>query len=136
LIIFTIHFFRIKENILSYRFTLIPGDGIGPEITKAAVQIIDHAGVKIDWEVEEAGMAAFNLYKDPLPQQVIDSIAKNKIALKGPLTTPVGKSFRSVNVALRKEFELYVNERPAKTYKGIKTLYTGHIDLIIFRENT
>lgn len=121
---------------MSYRFTLIPGDGIGPEITKAAVQIIEHAGVKIDWEVEEAGMAAFNLYKDPLPQQVIDSIAKNKIALKGPLTTPVGKSFRSVNVALRKEFELYVNERPAKTYKGIKTLYTGHIDLIIFRENT
>jgi isocitrate dehydrogenase (NAD+) len=121
---------------VSYRFTLIPGDGIGPEITQAAVKVIEHAGVKIDWEVVDAGMAAFHKYHDPLPQEVIDSISRNKVALKGPLTTPVGKSFRSVNVALRKEFELYVNERPAKTYKGIKTLYSGHIDLIIFRENT
>lgn len=121
---------------MSYRFTLIPGDGIGPEITQAAVKIIEHAGIKIEWEVMEAGMGAFKKYHDPLPQETIDSIMRNKIALKGPLTTPVGKGFRSVNVALRKEFDLYVNERPAKTYNGIKTLYTGHIDLIIFRENT
>ncbi len=121
---------------MSYKFTLIPGDGIGLEITQAAVQIIEHAGVKIDWEVMEAGMGAFTKYHDPLPQETIDSIARNKIALKGPLTTPIGKGFRSVNVALRKEFELFVNERPAKTYNGIKTLYTGHIDLVIFRENT
>ena len=74
-------------------------------------------------------------YRDPLPQEVIDSISRNKVVLKGPLTTPIGKGFRSVNVALRKEFELYVNQRPAKTFKGIKSLYFDHIDLIIFREN-
>jgi len=120
---------------LSHKVTLIPGDGIGPEIMKAATDIISHAGVNIDWDVVEAGMAALEKYRDPLPQEVIDSIERNKVALKGPLTTPVGKGFRSVNVALRKEFELYVNQRPAKTFKGIKTLYFDHIDLIIFREN-
>jgi isocitrate dehydrogenase (NAD+) len=120
---------------LSHRITLIPGDGIGPEITKAATRILLHAGVDIEWEVVEAGLAALEKYHDPLPQEVINSIERNKVALKGPLTTPVGKGFRSVNVALRKEFELYVNQRPAKTFKGIKTLYFDHIDLIIFREN-
>lgn len=120
---------------MSHKVTLIPGDGIGPEIMKAATDIISHAGVNIDWDVVEAGMAALEKYRDPLPQEVIDSIERNKVALKGPLTTPVGKGFRSVNVALRKEFELYVNQRPAKTFKGIKTLYFDHIDLIIFREN-
>lgn len=120
---------------MSHQITLIPGDGIGPEITKAATKILDYAGVKIDWEVVEAGMTAQEKYRNPLPQEVIDSIDKNRVVLKGPLTTPVGKGFRSVNVALRKEFELYVNQRPAKTYLGIKTLYFDHIDLIIFREN-
>ncbi|MDO8548970.1 MAG: isocitrate/isopropylmalate family dehydrogenase [Ignavibacteria bacterium] len=120
---------------MSYRITLIPGDGIGPEITKATAKVLEHSGVKIDWEVVEAGVAALEKYHDPLPQEVIDSIDKNRIALKGPLTTPVGKGFRSINVALRKEFELYVNQRPAKTYKGIKSLYFDNIDLIIFREN-
>lgn len=119
---------------MSYEFTLIPGDGIGPDITEAALRVIDHTGVKIHWDVQIAGMAAIDKYKDPLPQSTLDSIAKTKIALKGPLTTPVGKGFRSVNVALRKEFDLYVNERPAKTFKGIKTLY-DHIDMVIFREN-
>jgi len=114
---------------------LIPGDGIGPEITKAAVKVIECSGIKIEWEIVEAGMAALEKYRDPLPEEVVKSIERNKVALKGPLTTPVGKGFRSVNVALRKEFELYVNQRPAKTYKGIKTLYFDHIDLIIFREN-
>jgi len=120
---------------LSYRITLIPGDGIGPEITKATAKVLEHSGVNIDWEVVEAGIAALEKYHDPLPQEVIDSIDKNKVALKGPLTTHVGKGFRSINVAIRKEFELYVNQRPAKTFKGIKSLYFDHIDLIIFREN-
>lgn len=118
----------------THKITLIPGDGIGPEITKAAVKVIEKAGVKVDWEIVEAGLTALDKYKDPLPQEVIDSIAKNKIALKGPLTTQVGKGFRSVNVALRKEFELFVNLRPAKSFQGIKTRFEN-IDLIVFREN-
>ncbi len=120
---------------MAHQITLIPGDGIGPEITKAATKVLENAGVKIDWEVVEAGMTALEKYRDPLPQEVINSIDKNCIVLKGPLTTPIGKGFRSINVALRKEFELYVNQRPAKTFKGIKTLYFDHIDLLIFREN-
>ncbi len=120
---------------LAHKITLIAGDGIGNEITRAATKIVDCTGVKVEWEVVEAGMTALEKYRDPLPQEVIDSIDKNRIVLKGPLTTPVGKGFRSINVALRKEFELYVNQRPAKTYNGIKTLYFDHIDLIIFREN-
>lgn len=120
---------------MAHQITLIPGDGIGPEITKAATKIIEYAGVKVDWEVVEAGMTALKKYHDPLPKEVIDSIEKNHVVLKGPLTTPVGKGFRSVNVALRKEFELFVNQRPAKTFKGIRTHYFDYIDLIIFREN-
>lgn len=120
---------------MTHRITLIPGDGIGPEIVAAARQIVECSGVNIEWDIVEAGLTALEKYKDPLPEEVIRSIERNRIALKGPLTTPVGKGFRSVNVALRKEFELYVNQRPAKTFKGIKTLYFDHIDLMIFREN-
>lgn len=120
---------------MNHKITLLPGDGIGPEITQAVIRILERAGAKIDWDVQYAGLSGLSKYQDPLPQHVIDSIASNKVALKGPLTTPVGKGFRSVNVALRKEFELYVNQRPAKTFKGIKTLYFDHIDLMIFREN-
>ncbi|HUI29487.1 MAG TPA: isocitrate/isopropylmalate family dehydrogenase [Candidatus Acidoferrales bacterium] len=120
---------------MSCTITLIPGDGIGPEITSAAMRVIASAGAKIDWEIYDAGFAAIEKYKDPLPQQVIDSIAKNKIALKGPLTTPIGTGFRSVNVALRKEFDLYSNLRPAKSFEGIKSRYEN-IDLVIVRENT
>jgi len=120
---------------LTHTITLIPGDGIGPEITKAATKVIESSGVKVEWEIVEAGLSALEKYRDPLPEDVIKSVARNKVALKGPLTTPVGKGFRSVNVALRKEFELYVNQRPAKTFKGIRTLYFDHIDLVIFREN-
>jgi isocitrate dehydrogenase (NAD+) len=116
------------------KITLIPGDGIGPEITRAATKVLETAGVKVEWEVVEAGLTALEKYRDPLPQEVIDSVSRNKIALKGPLTTPIGKGFRSVNVSLRKEFELYVNQRPAKSYKGIKSKYEN-IDLITFREN-
>ncbi len=120
---------------MKHTLTLIPGDGIGPEITAVAVDVIKHAGVEIDWDIQEAGVTALDKYRDPLPQSVIDSIARNKVALKGPLMTPIGKGFRSVNVALRKEFELYVNQRPAKTFKGIKSLYFDSIDILIFREN-
>ncbi len=120
---------------MGYKLTLIPGDGIGPEITSATTKVLKSAGVNIEWEIVEAGMTALDKYKDPLPKNVLDSIGRNKVALKGPLTTPVGKGFRSINVALRKEYELYVNQRPAKTYTGIKTLYFDHIDLVIFREN-
>ena len=117
-----------------YTITLIPGDGIGPSISDSTRRIIEATGVGVSWELEEAGIPAIEKYKDPLPQQVIDSIARNKIALKGPLTTPIGTGFRSVNVALRKEFDLYINLRPAKSFIGVKSTYTG-VDLIVFREN-
>ncbi len=120
---------------MPYTITLIPGDGIGPEISSAAKRVVESTGVKIDWDVQEAGLNAIDKYKDPLPQSVIESIGKNKVALKGPLTTPVGTGFRSVNVALRKEFELYSNLRPARSFEGVKARY-DKIDLIIVRENT
>ena len=118
-----------------HTITLIPGDGIGPSISESTTRIIESTGVKIAWEVEEAGITAIEKYKDPLPQQVIDSIARNKVALKGPLTTPVGTGFRSINVALRKEFDLFINLRPAKSFVGVKSTFK-EVDLIIFRENT
>jgi isocitrate dehydrogenase (NAD+) len=120
---------------MAYTITLIPGDGIGPEISQAATRVIEATGVKIEWEIFEAGFKAIEKHKDPLPQAVIDSIAKNKIALKGPLTTPIGTGFRSVNVALRKEFDLYSNLRPAKSIDGVRSRYEN-VDLIIVRENT
>lgn len=118
-----------------YTITLIPGDGIGPDISQSAVKIIEATGVKINWELQEAGMKGIELYKDPLPPAVLESIGRNKLALKGPLTTPVGSGFRSVNVALRKEFDLYINLRPAKSMKGVKSHFEK-VDLIVFRENT
>ena len=120
---------------MPYTITLIPGDGIGQEISSAATRVIEATGVKINWDVQEAGLNAIEKYKDPLPQAVIDSIAKNRVALKGPLTTPIGTGFRSVNVALRKEFELFSNLRPAKSFDGVKSRYQN-IDLVIVRENT
>jgi len=118
-----------------YNITLIPGDGIGPSISEATKRIISAAGVEIAWEVQEAGIPAIEKYKDPLPPQVLDSITRNKVALKGPLTTPVGTGFRSINVALRKEFDLYINLRPAKSFEGVKASFRD-VDLVIFRENT
>ncbi len=120
---------------MPYTITLIPGDGIGEEISSAAKRVIEATGVKIEWDIQEAGLNAIEKYKDPLPQSVIDSIARTKVALKGPLTTPIGTGFRSVNVALRKEFELYSNLRPAKSFRGIKSRYEN-IDMVIVRENT
>ena len=115
--------------------TLIPGDGIGPEIITSAVEVIEATGVKINWEYQEAGLSAIEKYKDPLPGHVLESVTRNKVLLKGPLTTPVGSGFRSVNVALRKEFDLYVNLRPVRSFEGIQSIW-HNVDLIIFRENT
>ena len=118
-----------------HTITLIAGDGIGPSIADVAVRVIEATGVRVAWERVDAGLAAIDRYKDPLPPHVIESVAKNRVALKGPLTTPVGSGFRSVNVALRKEFDLYVNLRPARSFEGVASRYTG-VDLVIVRENT
>jgi isocitrate dehydrogenase (NAD+) len=118
-----------------YTITLIPGDGTGPEITEATRRVIEATGVHISWEIHEAGQDVFEKEGNPLPQRVIDSIKKNKIALKGPVTTPVGTGFRSVNVTLRQNLDLYCCLRPCKAFKGVKTRYED-IDLVIIRENT
>jgi isocitrate dehydrogenase (NAD+) len=118
-----------------HKVTLIPGDGIGPSIAEVAVKVIKAAGVNIEWETVEAGLPAIDKYKDPLPEHVLASIRSTRMALKGPLTTPVGSGFRSVNVALRKEFDLYANVRPARSFEGVASKY-HNIDLVIVRENT
>lgn len=117
------------------KVTLIPGDGIGPEISEAVVEIIKAAGAEIDWEIQTAGADVALTEGTPLPQRVIDSVKKNKVALKAPVTTPIAKGFRSVNVALRKELDLYANIRPCKNIKGIKTPFEN-VDLVVVRENT
>lgn len=123
--------------MMSYKVTLIPGDGIGPEVTASARQIVNASGVKIDWEVCEAGAEAFKKgIATGVPQETMDSIKKNKIALKGPLSTPVGYGEKSANVTLRKMFETYGNIRPVKEFPGVQTPYNGRgIDLVIVREN-
>jgi len=119
---------------MATKVTLIPGDGIGPEITAATVELLEAAGAEIEWEEQTAGMAAIEAALPPLPEATVESIRRNRVALKGPLTTPVGVGFRSINVALRKEFDLYANVRPALT------LLPGgrydDIDLVLIRENT
>ena len=118
-----------------YNITLIPGDGVGPELVDAARRCVDVLGLDINWEVVDAGECCIKKYGTPLPKEVIESIRKNKIALKGPITTPVGKGFRSVNVALRKELDLYACLRPCKSYAGVRSKY-DNIDVVIVRENT
>lgn len=118
-----------------YKITLLSGDGIGPEITESVVKVIDKAGLKIDWDEQIAGTKAVEKCGNPLPDEVINSIKENKIALKAPITTPIGKGFRSVNVALRKELDLYANLRPCKNIDGIKTRF-DNVDLVVVRENT
>jgi isocitrate dehydrogenase (NAD+) len=120
---------------MNRKITFIPGDGIGPEIMAAARQIIDAAIGGIEWEDAIAGYTAYEKCSDLLPQSTIESIEKNKIAFKGPITTPVGKGFRSINVALRQRFNLYSNVRPVKSYEGIDSLYND-LDLVIVRENS
>jgi isocitrate dehydrogenase (NAD+) len=118
-----------------YNITLIPGDGTGPEIAEAAKRVIEATGVPIQWDIQEAGMDVFEKEGTPLPQRVIDSIKKNRVAIKGPVTTPVGTGFRSVNVTLRQTLDLYCCLRPSRTFRGVRTRF-DHIDLIIIRENT
>ncbi len=121
---------------MSYRITLLPGDGIGPEVTNATVQILESTGIDFEWvRHEELGANAVEKYDTPLPEHVIDSIKGTRIALKGPVTTPVGKGFKSVNVSLRQKLDLYANVRPCKSLPGIKTPFED-VNLIIFRENT
>jgi len=117
------------------KVTLIPGDGVGPEIVEACRRVIEATGAAIEWDVQDAGADVVDKYGTPLPAQVLDSIRKNKVAMKGPITTPVGSGFRSINVALRKELDLYANLRPAKTIEGVRSPYKD-IDLIVVRENT
>lgn len=120
---------------MSHKVTLIPGDGIGREVSLAAKRCIDATGVKIAWEEQIAGEEAIAKYGAVLPVQVLDSVRKNKVAIKGPIITPVGKGFRSVNVQLRKALDLYACLRPCKLIKGVKSRY-ANIDLVVVRENT
>jgi isocitrate dehydrogenase (NAD+) len=118
-----------------YNITLIPGDGTGPEISEAAKRVIEATGVPIQWDVQDAGVDVYEKEGTPLPQRVIDSIRKNKVAIKGPVTTPVGTGFRSVNVTLRQALDLYCCLRPSRIYKGVRTRY-DNVDIVIVRENT
>jgi len=118
-----------------YRVTLIPGDGIGPEVTSAAIEVIAAAGVNITWDRQLAGVAAVDAVGQPIPEELIRSIRKSRVALKGPLTTGVGRGFRSVNVALRKVLDLFANLRPIRNLPGLKTAFEG-VDLVVVREST
>jgi isocitrate dehydrogenase (NAD+) len=120
---------------MKHRVSLLPGDGIGPEVTKAMQKCIDQTGVPIQWEVCAVGEPAIKQFGTPLPDSVLESIRKNKVAIKGPITTPVGTGFRSINVLLRQSLDLYACVRPCKTYEGAKVKHHG-IDIMIFRENT
>ena len=120
---------------MSHTVTLIPGDGIGPEVSSAMQRVVEATGVDIEWDVQQAGEAALESYGTPLPEHVLASVRRNKVGIKGPVTTPVGKGFRSVNVALRKALDLYANVRPARTIPGVSSRYED-IDLVIVRENT
>lgn len=118
-----------------HRVTLIPGDGIGPECAAAVIKILDAAGVAIEWDEQIAGMPALNKFGDPLPFALLESIKENRVALKGPLTTPIAEGFQSVNVRLRKELDLFANLRPIRTLPGVPSRF-GEVDLIVVRENT
>ncbi len=120
---------------MPHQVTLIPGDGIGPELADATRRVLDASGVAFDWEVQDAGEGVMAQYGTPLPDHVLESIRRNKVALKGPITTPVGSGFRSVNVTLRQVLGLYANLRPARSIKGLRTRYDD-VDLVIVRENT
>ena len=120
---------------MPYAVTLIPGDGTGPEITEATCRVLEATGVQFSWELHQAGLEMLEKYGTVLPDEVIESIKRTQVGLKGPITTPVGKGIRSANVALRKKLDLYANLRPAKTYHGLRSRY-DNIDMIIVRENT
>ncbi|MDX1438883.1 MAG: isocitrate/isopropylmalate family dehydrogenase [Rubricoccaceae bacterium] len=120
---------------MPYPVTLIPGDGIGPEVISAAVQVIEATGVDFDWDEQHAGLGAFEATGDPLPQAVLDSIGRTRLALKGPLTTPVGTGFRSINVRIRQHFDLFANVRPAQSLPNTHGPFDG-LDILLYRENT
>ena len=120
---------------MAHNVTLIPGDGIGPEVASAAKRVVDASGAGINWHIVEAGESQMAEFGTPLPQRVLDSVRADGVALKGPITTPVGAGFRSVNVALRKEFDLYANVRPTRTFEGVPGRYEN-VNLVVVRENT
>lgn len=119
---------------MAHRVTLIPGDGVGPELSEATRRVLEGTGVAFDWDVRDAGIDVMDQYGTPLPEHVLESVRRNKVAIKGPITTPVGTGFRSVNVALRKELDLYCCLRPCKTYPGVPGAVEG-VDIVICREN-
>jgi isocitrate dehydrogenase (NAD+) len=120
---------------MAYPVTFVPGDGVGPELSEATRRVLEGTGVAFEWDVQEAGADVMDRYGTPLPDHVLESIRRTKVAIKGPITTPVGTGFRSVNVALRKELDLYCCLRPCKSYPGVRSRYDG-VDLVICRENT
>ncbi|MGD8465080.1 MAG: isocitrate/isopropylmalate dehydrogenase family protein [Anaerolineae bacterium] len=120
---------------MAYRVTLIPGDGTGPELVEATRRVLEATGVALDWDVQDAGADVMDKYGTPLPDAVLDSVRANKVGLKGPITTPVGSGFRSVNVALRKALDLYANVRPARSMSGIPVCHEN-VDVVVVRENT
>lgn len=120
---------------MAYPVTLIPGDGIGPEVADATVKVVNATGVEIEWNRFDAGNDVINKYGKPMPQETLDSVIRDKVALKGPIGTPIGTGFSSVNVELRRTLDLYANYRPAKTIQGVKSRYDD-VDLIVVRENT
>ena len=120
---------------MAYNVTLLPGDGIGPEVVEAARRVLEATGVQFNWDVQEVGEPAIQKYGTPLPDHVLESIERNGVALKGPITTPIGSGFRSVNVAIRKALDLYACVRPCKSYKGVRSRYEN-VDLVVVRENT
>jgi len=131
-----LYFASLPSAAVAHRVTLIPGDGIGPELTEATRRVLEATGVDFDWDVREAGADVMEQYGgNPLPDQVLDAIRETGVALKGPITTPIGGGFRSVNVALRKELDLYAQIRPCKTYEGVRTRFES-VDLVVVRENT
>src|ERR687885_1925097 len=119
----------------AHRVTLIPGDGTGPEIAEATRRVLEATGVEFDWDVQEAGVDVYEREGNPLPERTLESIRRTKVAIKGPTTTPVGTGHRSINVALRKEFDLYACIRPCKAYEGVRTRFP-ETDLVVVRENT
>ena len=120
---------------MPHKVTLIPGDGIGPDITEATKKVLEATGIKFEWDIGIVGQGAQDKFSTPLPDHVLESIKKNKVALKGPVTTPIGTGFRSVNVALRQSLDLYACLRPCKTYHGVPTAFEN-VDILIVRENT
>jgi isocitrate dehydrogenase (NAD+) len=120
---------------MSHTITLIPGDGIGPEVTESVVRVLKVAGTDIEWERHDAGVRAFQLYNQSLPASLLDSIHRNKVALKGPVTTPIAEGFTSVNVGMRKALDLYANLRPVRNLPGVQSRFSD-VDLVIVRENT